>query len=97
MTQNYESWVTSKLFWTDTLERVLRTTAQSAVAVLTTPVLTASAGLEASIPWEAMLITVAGTALLTFLTCVAGRGVGDRSTASLTAGTMTTPLPGPRP
>lgn len=82
-----ESWLTSRRFWTDTLERVLRTTAQAAVAVFATPVAVAGAGGNVDLPWQAGLIAVAGTAVLTFLTCLAGKGVGDSSTASLTTGT----------
>lgn len=82
-----ETWVTSRRFWTDTLERVLRTTAQVAVAMLATPVALSQTGVEAVIPWEAMATAVGGTAVLTLLTCLTGRGVGDHSTASLTSGT----------
>lgn len=90
----YQTWLTSRRFWTDTLERVIRTTAQAALAVLATPVAMSQTGVSVSIPWQALLVAVAGTAILTFLTCVAGRGVGDASTASLTTGTAGPSLQG---
>lgn len=83
----YDNWITSRRFWTDTLERVLRTTAQVAVAILATPLATTATGVNVSLPWQSILITIGGTAVLTLLTCLAGRGVGDHSTASLTSGT----------
>lgn len=91
---SYDSWITSRRFWTDTLERVIRTTAQVAVAVLATPVAMSQAGVPTSIPWEAVLTATAGAAALTFLTALAGRGVGDHSTASLTSGTSGPSLQG---
>lgn len=84
---NEERWVTSTRFWMDTLERVIRTTAQAAIAVIGTPLALAPTELDVSLPWQAMLIAIVGTALLTFLTCLAGRAAGDPSTASLTSGT----------
>jgi hypothetical protein len=52
------------------------------------------AGVGVSIPWEAVLTAVAAAAVLTLLTCLAGRGVGDHSTASLTSGTSGPSLQG---
>lgn len=77
----------SRRFWTDTLERVIRTTAQAAVAVLATPIALAQTGVAVDFPWQAALTSIIGTAVLTFLTCLAGRTAGDTSTASLTSGT----------
>lgn len=88
MTTPYESWLVSKRFWTDTAERVVRTTAQVAIAVYAAPeALEAATGVPATLGWETGAVTVASAAVLTFLTCLAGRTTGDHSTASLTSGT----------
>lgn len=89
----YESWLTSKRFWTDTIERVVRTTAQVALAVLGTPLVADALPADVAVPtdWQTGALTVAMAAVLTFLTCLAGRATGDRSTASLTSGTAPSP------
>lgn len=88
-TPSYEHWITSRRFWLDTLERVVRTTAQVAMAVVGAPIALDAAGAPMDIAdgWEAKAVLVGATALLTFLTCLAGRASGDPSTASLTSGT----------
>lgn len=85
----YEHWITSRRFWLDTLERVIRTTAQVALAVLGAPLAMDAAGMPADIAegWEAKAVLIGMTAVLTFITCLAGRTSGDPSTASLTSGT----------
>lgn len=89
----YEHWITSRRFWLDTLERVVRTTAQVALAVLGAPVAMDAAGAPVDIAdgWEAKAVLIATTAVLTFVTCLAGRATGDPSTASLTSGTGNEP------
>lgn len=84
---SYDSWITSRRFWTDTIERVVRTTAQVLLATLATPLALAQTGVGVSVPWQAVVTATLGTALLTLLTCIAGRATGDPSTASLTSGT----------
>ena len=88
-TATYESWLMSRRFWIDTLERVVRTTAQVALAVLGAPLAVDAAGVDVKIAddWRAAVILIASTAVLTFVTCLAGRTTGDPSTASLTSGT----------
>lgn len=85
----YEHWITSRRFWLDTLERVVRTTAQVAVAVLGAPLAMDAAGAPVDMAegWESKAVLIGVTALLTFITCLAGRATGDPSTASLTSGT----------
>lgn len=88
----YEHWLTSRRFWLDTLERVLRTTAQVALAVMGAPLAldaagVPGAGLDLAAGWETKAAVIATAAVLTFLTAIAGRTVGDPSTASLTSGT----------
>lgn len=85
----YEHWITSRRFWLDTLERVIRTTAQVALAVLGTPLAMDAAGapVEVAEGWESKAVLIGMTAVLTFITCLAGRTAGDPSTASLTSGT----------
>lgn len=90
-TPNYQAWLTSRRFWMDTLERVVRTTAQVALAVLGLDVAgsaTDTPGLDVAAGWEQKLAVIGATALLTFLTCLAGKRTGDNSTASLTSGTQ---------
>ncbi len=86
---SYEHWITSRRFWLDTLERVVRTTAQVALAVLGAPVAMDAAGapVDMAAGWESKAVLIGATALLTFITCLAGRATGDPSTASLTSGT----------
>lgn len=85
----YEHWITSRRFWIDTLERVLRTTAQVALAVLGAPIAMDAAGtpIDFTGDWKSKALIVGTAAVLTFVTCVAGRTTGDPSTASLTSGT----------
>lgn len=87
--ETYEHWLTSRRFWLDTLERVLRTTAQVALAVVGAPMAMDAAGVQGVLAqdWEGKAVIVGTTAVLTFLTCIAGRTAGDPSTASLTSGT----------
>ena len=89
----YEHWITSRRFWLDTLERVIRTTAQVALAVLGAPLAMDTAGVPMDIAdgWEAKAVLIGMTAALTFITCLAGRASGDPSTASLTSGTGNEP------
>jgi hypothetical protein len=90
----------TRRFWLDTTERVVRTTAQVALAVFGVPAL----GGALDVPsiddtldgWQGKVAVVAAAAVLTLLTCLAGRRTGDRSTASLTSGTgavVTYPAP----
>lgn len=88
------SYLTTKQFWTDTLERTVRTAAQTAAATFGgSAVLTAvTSGDWGSIPWqESLAVTVLAT-LLAFLTALSGKAVGDPSTASLTSGTKPSAL-----
>ena len=89
----YEHWITSRRFWIDTLERVVRTTAQVALAVLGAPVAMDAVGTPVDIAdgWEGKAVLIGATAVLTFITCLAGRATGDPSTASLTSGTENEP------
>lgn len=89
----YEHWITSRRFWLDTLERVIRTTAQVALAVLGAPLAMDAAGVPMDVAegWEAKAVLIGMTAALTFITCLAGRASGDPSTASLTSGTGNEP------
>jgi len=91
-----DHWITSRRFWTDTLERAIRTAAQAALAVVSIPAAGDVAGLPLSLPWQAMAYTVLAATLLSLLTSLAGRGVGDPSTASLTSGTEGPSLQGQR-
>ena len=52
--ETYEHWLTSRRFWLDTLERVLRTTAQVALAVVGAPVAMDAAGVQGVLAqdWE---------------------------------------------
>ena len=88
-TETYDNWITSRRFWLDTLERVVRTTAQVALAVFGVPAVMAGEGVPEGIAahWEDKLVVIGVTAALTFITCLAGRATGDPSTASLTSGT----------
>lgn len=83
------SYLTTKQFWTDTLERTVRTAAQTAAATFGGgAVLTAvTNGDWGSIPWQESLAITALATILAFLTAVSGKAVGDPSTASLTKGT----------
>lgn len=83
------SYLTTKQFWTDTFERTVRTAAQTAAATFGgSAVVTAVTDADwASIPWEASLGLTVLAAALAFLTALAGKAVGDPSTASLTSGT----------
>ena len=91
--QTYDHWITSRRFWLDTLERVVRTTAQVALAVLGAPLAMDAAGapIDMAAGWEGKAVLIGATALLTFITCLAGRATGDPSTASLTSGTKNAP------
>lgn len=86
-----DSWMTSKQFWADTLERAIRTAAQAGLAVVSVPAAGEVADIPLHLPWEAMIYTVVTATLVSILTSLTGRGVGDHSTASLTRGT---PQPG---
>lgn len=81
--------LTSKQFWTDSAERAVRTGAQVAVAAFGgSAVLTAvTEGDWLSIPWQESLGLVILSMVLSLLTSIAGKKVGDPSTASLTKGT----------
>ena len=86
---DYEHWITSRRFWTDTLERVIRTAAHVALAVLGAPVALDAAGIptDAFADWQAKALVIGLAALFALLNALAGRRVGDASTASLTSGT----------
>lgn len=73
----------------DTLERVIRTTAQVALAVLGAPLAMDTAGIptDAFEGWESKALVIGMAALFALLNALAGRRVGDSSTASLTSGT----------
>lgn len=88
-TDSYESWITSRRFWIDTFERMIRTTAQTALAVFGLPAVADAAGepLTITADWQDKAVLVVATAMFTFITCLAGRAKGDPSTASLTSGT----------
>lgn len=90
------NWLTSRRFWTDTLERAIRTAAQAALAVVSVPAAGEVADVPLNLPWEAMAYSVLTATLLSLLTSLAGRGVGDNSTASLTSGTQGPGLQGQR-
>ena len=90
---SYESWIISRRFWIDTLERMIRTTAQTALAVFGMPAAADAAGepLTLAADWQDKVVLVVATAMFTFITCLAGRAKGDPSTASLTSGTNNEP------
>lgn len=71
----------------------MRTTAQVALAVLGAPLAMDAADIPGDIAdgWEGKAVLIGATALLTFITCLAGRATGDPSTASLTSGTEHAP------
>ena len=89
-----DSTIYTRRFWADTVERVVRTTAQVALVVFGVPAgvdatsVSASLGGLTAVDWQGKLIVVAGSAVMTLLTCLAGRRTGDTSTASLTRGTV---------
>lgn len=88
------SYLTDKQFWTDTAERCVRTAAQTAAAAFGTGAFysAVTSGDWGSVPWqEALAVTVIAT-VFAFLTAVAGKKVGDPSTASLTSGTKPAPI-----
>jgi hypothetical protein len=89
----YEHWITSRRFWIDTLERVVRTTAQVTLAVLGAPLAMDATGVTIDVAdgWQGKAVIIGTTAVLTFVTCLAGRTTGDPSTASLTSGTSNAP------
>ena len=78
------SWLISRSFWIDTLERAIRTAAQTAAGVISVPAVGEVAGLPLSFPWQAMLYAVALATLSSVLMSLAGRNVGVAGTASLT-------------
>lgn len=88
---DYEHWLTSRRFWMDTLERVIRTAAQVALVVFGIGPVGDATGLNLgalqATDWRENLTVVALTALFTLVTCLAGKRAGDSSTASLTSGT----------
>lgn len=90
-TPNYDAWLTSRRFWTDTLERVIRTAAQVALVVFGVGTGADAAGVDLggleSVDWQGNLAVVGLSALFTLVTCLAGKRTGDNSTASLTGGT----------
>ena len=90
---SYESWITSRRFWIDTLERMVRTAAQTALAVFGVPAAADAAGepLNITADWQDKAVLIVATAMLTLITCLAGRAKGDPSTASLTSGTNNDP------
>lgn len=83
----------TRRFWFDTIERVVRTTAQVALAMFAVPALgevtvgADDAAAMIGLSWQEKLTFIGATALLTLLTCLAGRTTGDTSTASLSSGT----------
>lgn len=82
----------TRRFWMDTTERVVRTAAQVALVAFGIPAgVDAANGVDlgglTAVDWEGKLVVVAGAAVMTLLTCLAGRRTGDTSTASLTRGT----------
>lgn len=91
-TPNYDAWLTSKRFWTDTLERVIRTAAQVALVVFGVGTAGDAAGVNLggleSMDVQGNLMVVGLAALFTLVTCLAGKAKGDNSTASLTSGTQ---------
>ena len=87
----------TRRFWSDTVERVVRTAAQVALTVFGVPFAADAAGADpalTALSWQDKLTIVGVAAALTFLTCLAGRGTGDTSTASLTRGTEPAPYVG---
>lgn len=87
----YETWLTSRRFWMDTLERVIRTMAQTALAVFGLSAVggadSVDLGAFTGLSVRDSLLTVLVTGVFTLVTCLAGRVTGDKSTASLTSGT----------
>lgn len=79
----------TKRFWTDTMERTIRTGGQVALAAFGAPAVldAVKSGDFGSVPWETSLILVIVSMVLTVLTCLVGKSTGDPSTASLTSGT----------
>lgn len=88
---DYTHWLTSRRFWMDTIERVIRTAAQVALVVFGIGPVSEAAGVNTgalqATDWRENLMVVALTALFTLVTCLAGKRTGDNSTASLTSGT----------
>lgn len=87
-----DGYIYTRRFWLDTVERIVRTTAQVALVVFGVPLGFDAAGAAdlgglTAVDVQGKLLVVAGTAVLTLLTCLAGRKAGDSSTASLTRGT----------
>lgn len=85
----------SRQFWLDTFERVLRTTVQAALVIFGLPGVATATDADFGgltfVNWQGQLVTIALIAVATLMTCIAGRGVGDPSTASLTSGTADAP------
>ena len=88
------SYLTSRQFWTDVTERCVRTFAQTAAAAFGTGAFAQAVtdGEWGSLPWEGALTVTVSATVLAFLTALAGKGVGDPSTASLTSGTAPQPI-----
>lgn len=68
----------SKAFWVDTVERALKTFAQSLLALLT-----ASNVGSLNVPWPALLSAAGLAALLSVLTSVGGVNVGRQGSPSM--------------
>lgn len=76
------SFLTTKLFWADALERSIKTFAQAAVALLTA----GAAGLLA-VDWVQLLSVSGLAAVVSILTSIASGQVGDSDSASLVVDT----------
>lgn len=91
------SYLTTRLFWRDTAERVVSTAAQTAVAAFGTGAFSASVaeGDLGSLPWAGALAVTVLAAFLAFLKALAAKGVGNSDSASLVATADPKPLSGP--
>lgn len=70
------------VFWLDVFDRVIRTAAQTAVALITV-----NATELGDVDWNEVGSVVALTVILTILTSIATAKVGDTGTAAIVGGT----------